>query len=114
MNVTFESAGSAIVIDLFGRLDSANAATVEAELLSRLQAAGGGVVVDFTRLDYISSAGLRIILVIAKRMKQAGRKLVLTGFQSNIKDVFEISGFLNILDVAPSRSEAIKRTEPIA
>ncbi len=114
MNVTFESVGSAIIIDLFGRLDSANAASVEAELLARLAEGSGGVVIDFTRLDYISSAGLRIVLVVAKRMKQAGRKLVLTGFQSNIKDVFEISGFLNILDVAPSRAEAVKRSEAAA
>lgn len=109
MNVTFESIGSATVIDLFGRLDSANAATVEAELLARLAAEAGGVVIDFTRLDYISSAGLRIVLVIAKRMKQGSRRLVLTGFQPNIKDVFEISGFLNILDVASSRADAVKQ-----
>ena len=114
MNVTFESVGSAVIIDLFGRLDSANAASVETELLTRLADGSGGVVIDFTRLDYISSAGLRIVLVVAKRMKQASRKLVLTGFQSNIKDVFEISGFLNILDVAPTRAEAVKRTEPAA
>lgn len=109
MNVTFESVGPATVVDLFGRLDSANAAAVEAELLSRLSAAAGGVAIDLARLDYISSAGLRIILVVAKRMKQGGRPLVLTGFQPNIRDVFEISGFLSILDVAPSRADAVKR-----
>ena len=109
MNVTFESLDAATVVDLFGRLDSANAATVEAELLSRLSTAPGGVVIDFSRLDYISSAGLRIILVIAKRMKQGARPLVLTGFQPNIRDVFEISGFLSILEVAPSRADAVKR-----
>lgn len=111
MNVTFESVGAASVIDLLGRLDSANAAAVEAELLTRLSEGSGGVVIDFTRLDYISSAGLRIVLVVAKRMKQASRRLVLTGFQPNIKDVFEISGFLNILEVAPNRADAVKRTE---
>lgn len=109
MNLTFESTGPVFVVDLFGRLDSANAANVEQDLLGRLAQESGGVVIDFARLDYISSAGLRIVLVVAKRMKQAGRKLVLTGFQPNIRDVFEISGFLNILDVAPSRADAIAR-----
>ena len=111
MNVTFESVGSAHVIDLFGRLDSANASAVEQQLLGKLAEGSGGVVIDFSRLDYISSAGLRIVLVVAKRMKQAGRRLVLTGFQPNIKDVFEISGFLNILDVAATRADAVKRSE---
>ena len=105
MNVTFESVGSAHVID------SANASAVEQQLLAKLAEGSGGVVIDFSRLDYISSAGLRIVLVVAKRMKQAGRRLVLTGFQPNIKDVFEISGFLNILDVAPTRADAVKRSE---
>lgn len=109
MNVTFETVGSALVAGLLGRLDSANAAAVEAELLAHVAEGTGGVVVDFSRLDYISSAGLRIILMVAKRMKQSSRPLALCALQPNIKDVFEISGFLGILDVQGTRAQALAK-----
>lgn len=107
MSITFETAEQAIVASLQGRLDSTNSPAVEAELVTRVGA--GGFVLDFTRLDYISSAGLRVVLVVAKRLKQAGGSLVLVGLQPHIRDVFEISGFLGILDVAPTRAEALAR-----
>jgi len=109
MSVTFEIQGSLLIVDLLGRLDSANSALVEGSLLERVTATDGPVLLDLARLDYISSAGLRVVLVVAKRMKQAGRALVLCGLQPNIRDVFEISGFLTILDVAGKRAEAIAR-----
>ena len=109
MSVTFESVGTVLVVDLLGRLDSANSAVVEAQLLERVMGGEGAVLLDLGRLDYISSAGLRVVLVVAKRMKQAGRPLVLCGLQPNIRDVFEISGFLGILDVAAKRNEALAR-----
>lgn len=107
MSIAFEQVDSTVVASVQGRLDSSNSAAVEAELMGRL--GEGDFVLDFTHLEYISSAGLRVVLVIAKRLKQAGRKFVLAGLQPHIKDVFEISGFLGILDVASSRSEALSR-----
>jgi len=109
MSVTFESVGTVLVVDLLGRLDSANSSVVEAQLLERVMGGEGAVLLDLGRLDYISSAGLRVVLVVAKRMKQAGRPLVLCGLQPNIRDVFEISGFLGILDVVAKRTEALAR-----
>lgn len=109
MSITFETTGAVLVVELLGRLDSANAAEVEGALLERVTGAAGPVVLDLVRLDYISSAGLRVVLVVAKRMKQASRSLVLCGLQPNIRDVFEISGFLGILDVVPKRAEALAK-----
>ncbi|MDI6024974.1 STAS domain-containing protein [Corticibacterium sp. UT-5YL-CI-8] len=107
MSITFEAHGPAVVADVQGRLDSTNAAAVEAELFKRL--GSGAFILDFTRLDYISSAGLRVVLVVAKRLKQSGNKFILAGLQPHIKDVFEISGFLGILDVADNRADALAR-----
>ncbi|MCX5515847.1 anti-sigma factor antagonist [Kaistia algarum] len=109
MSVTFEKLGPVLVVDLLGRLDSANSPQIEGELLERITGADGAVLLDLARLDYISSAGLRVVLVIAKRMKQAGRALVLCSLQPNIHDVFEISGFLSILDVVPKRADALAK-----
>jgi stage II sporulation protein AA (anti-sigma F factor antagonist) len=66
-------------------------------------------VLDFAGLDYISSAGLRMVLVVAKRLKQESGLLVLCGMQPHVHEVFDISGFLAILNVEPTRSEALAR-----
>lgn len=107
MNVTFESAGSAIIASVEGRLDSVTSPSVEAQLTSRI--ASGGLVLDFTGLDYISSAGLRVVLSLAKRLKQANTAFILAGLRPQIRDVFEISGFLRILDIAETRADALTR-----
>ena len=67
------------------------------------------LLLDFSGLDYISSAGLRLVLVVAKRLKQDNGQLLLCGMQSHIREVFDISGFLAILNVADTRSNALAR-----
>ena len=67
------------------------------------------LVLDFAALDYISSAGLRMVLVVAKRLKGEGGQLVLSGMQPHVREVFDISGFLAILNVEPTRAEALAR-----
>ena len=67
------------------------------------------LVLDFAALDYISSAGLRLVLVLAKRLKQAGGKLVIYGMQPHVREVFDISGFLAILNVTGTRAEALEQ-----
>ena len=62
-----------------------------------------------TELSYISSAGLRVVLVLAKRLKQAGGKLVIYGMQPHVREVFDISGFLAILNVTATRNEAVEQ-----
>jgi anti-anti-sigma factor len=107
MTVTVENADGIQVVALEGRLDSMNASSVEGELNGLVTAEHNRVVVDMAKLDYISSAGLRVILVMAKQVKQVSGKLVLCGMQSHIREVFEISGFLSILTVVETRGEAL-------
>jgi len=66
------------------------------------------IVLDLGRLDYISSAGLRVVLLLAKKLKQLGGALILCDIQPNVREVFEISGFLTILKVCASREEAVE------
>ena len=66
-------------------------------------------VLDMAGVEYISSAGLRVVLLLAKRLKQNSGHLVLCGLQPHVHEVFDISGFLAILDVADSRDAALGR-----
>jgi anti-anti-sigma factor len=86
-------------IVLSGHLDTTTAGELEKSLQTLLESPSCRILIDFTELEYISSSGLRVFLVAAKRVKQLGGRLVLCGMQEFIKNVFAVSGFLNFLDV---------------
>jgi stage II sporulation protein AA (anti-sigma F factor antagonist) len=90
-----------------GRLDSNNSAAFEEEAMKHLRTTTSGIIFDFTELTYVSSAGLRVVLLAAKRVKQAGGQFVLCGLSEPIREVFKVSGFLTILTVVPDRAAAL-------
>jgi anti-anti-sigma factor len=90
-----------------GRLDSASGPAFEKDLLGRIESGRLRMLLDFGELQYISSAGLRIVLLAAKKMRSAGGKMALCSLNPQIAEVFEISGFSNILDIHPSRDAAL-------
>ncbi len=94
-------------IILTGRLDSATSNAFERTLKNLFENPESLVMMDFSALDFVSSAGLRVVLMTAKRAKQTKSRLVLFNMQPQVKDVFEISGFLKILDVVDNRNAAV-------
>ena len=105
----YETQGSVLIANLEGALNSENSAQVEADILRGLDQGCNQLLIDLSALTYISSAGLRVALVVAKRLKQSAGTLVLCGLQNQIRQVFEISGFLNFLTVDATRAEALAR-----
>ncbi|MFC5498096.1 STAS domain-containing protein [Caenimonas terrae] len=93
------------------RLDSGNSPAFEKEIMSQLEAGTTHVLIDFSDLNYISSAGLRVVLLTAKKTKAAGGKLVLCGLSDSINEVFMVSGFNAILDIQPTREAALARLQ---
>lgn len=89
--------GAQLTISLSGRLDTTTAPLLEAELKRSI----GGVeslVLDFSALEYLSSAGLRVLLAAQKVMNKQG-KMVVRGVNETIAEVFEITGFSDILTI---------------
>lgn len=109
MTIATETTPSATIVPLQGQINSTNAGIIEAEVLGLVAGGVRNLLLDFSALDYISSAGLRMVLVVAKRLKQEQGLLVLCGMQPHVREVFDISGFLAILNVEPSRTEALAR-----
>lgn len=107
MNLTIEKVGPALVASPQGQINSANAATVESDLIRQIDNGENKLVLDLNGLDYISSAGLRVMLLVAKRLKQKGGALALCNIQPHVREVFDISGFLSILTVVDSRDAAL-------
>ena len=100
-------ADDAIVLGLTGRLDPTTVAQVEERLGKIIEGGAQRIVLDLAGLDYISSAGLRVVLMGAKRVQLAGGKLVLCAAQSHVKEVLTISGFSSILTIVDTQEEAV-------
>ena len=97
MEIKKTQEGTALTIKLEGRLDTTTAPRLEAELKAGI----GGVtelVFDFTGLEYISSAGLRVILSAQKVMNRQG-SMVIRNVNENVMEVFEVTGFVDILTI---------------
>ena len=106
MEIVTTNEGAVTIIAPQGRLDSNTAKTFEDDILTRVGSGTHSLVVDFAGLDYISSAGLRVILMVAKRIKAAKGSFALAGMAEHIREVFQISGFLSILDSFPDVAQA--------
>ena len=100
--------GSAIVMSLQGRLDAVSSAEFETSSSDWISKGGNNFLLDFTGLEYISSAGLRSILATSKKLKETQGKIFLTGLHGPVEEVFKISGFLSIFKVFASPEAALK------
>lgn len=107
MSLTSEKIGAVLVANVAGQINSSNAAALEAQLLGLVDEGEHKWVLDLARLDYISSAGLRVVLMLAKRIKDKAGRLVLCGLQPQVMEVFDISGFLALLTVVDDRDTAL-------
>lgn len=107
MAIPQEISGETVVLMPQQRVDSANSKQFEVDLLEALKAGHKTLVVDFKDLDYISSAGLRAILVTAKSAKASSVRLRLCNMKENIREVFTVSGFDKILAIHATRAEAL-------
>lgn len=85
------------VVKINGRLDATTAPELDQYMGDVIEKGNQKIVFDLTNLEYVSSAGLRIFLVVAKKLKGLKGELSLAGLQGNIKEVVEISGFPSIL-----------------
>jgi anti-sigma B factor antagonist len=97
MKITKKQDGSALVIALEGRLDTTTAPELEAELKTCLDGITD-LTLDLTNLDYISSAGLRVLLSAHKTMMKQGQMKVINASEI-VKEVFEVTGFCDILNI---------------
>lgn len=106
MDIREETRGDVCVVVASGRLDSNSAATLEAVLPARAQA-NAKVVLDLSEAPYVSSAGLRVLLIGAKAARAAGHKLVLCGLSPSVREVFDISGFTSIFAIEADVDSAL-------
>ena len=97
MNIEKKLEGTVLTIALEGRLDTTTSPDLEETLAASLDGVTA-LVFDFTKLDYLSSAGLRVLLSAQKRMNRQG-SMKLVHVNDAVKEVFDITGFADFLTV---------------
>lgn len=106
MDIALEQVGSTKLVGLNGRLDGTTSVALDAPLTAAI-ASAPATIIDMGGLDYVSSAGLRILLKAAKQAKARQVKLVLCALHPNVREVFDISGFSTIFAIQPDRAAAL-------
>lgn len=107
MTVSEKEIGNVCVLAPRGRLDGNSASDFEETLTAIIDGGKTRLVMDLAELVYISSAGLRTLLTAAKKIKTVDGQLAFCGLNDTVKEVFEISGFTAILNVADSLDAAV-------
>ena len=106
MEISTRQSNDIHIVGIVGSLDSTTSPEAQ-KALDQVLAGARKVVLDFSKLDYISSAGLRVLLGAAKKLRGSGETLRMFGLNQSVREVFEISGFSTILAVYPSEAEAL-------
>ena len=117
MEIKNKTYGDVLVLSPEGRIDHANSEEFRNGLvpfIDRCKSDGERVVLDLAGVDYISSAGLRILMVAAKELRAAGAKIAVADLRPIVAEIFAISRFDRVLGVFPSVRAAIEQCSPTA
>ena len=98
MKTTINEVDGKLLVTLEGELDTAAAVEVEQQLQPLYENEDKDIVFDCEKLDYIASSGLRILLSILKKVKSHGHTVTLKGMNDDIKNVFKMTGFINLFN----------------
>jgi anti-anti-sigma factor len=109
MNIAEERRGDVLVVRPEGRIDTNTSDQLGKGLTDRIDAGARRLVVDMGGTDYISSAGLRVLLLAAKKLKGGGGQLVLAALNPSVRQVFELAGFVAIFAIEPDVEKAVAR-----
>ena len=107
MKTTITKENNATIVALKGRLDSNSAPQFEHQLQDFLTTPCSHLIFDFNNLDYISSAGLRVVLNTAKAYKSGQYLFITCAMQEHVQEVFEISGFDSFITIHHSIDESL-------
>jgi len=108
MVILLNKEGDFLVTTIKGRIDAVTSPELEKTLISQIEVGELKIIVDMQDVEYISSAGLRVFLLTAKKLNTLKGKLVFYGLQKMIEDVFKVSGFYSLFGIYSGKQEASK------
>jgi anti-sigma B factor antagonist len=108
MEISERKVGEACIVGITGRLDSGTSDSLGQRLHQLIDRGERRMVIDAEKLDYISSTGLRVLLVAAKNLKTINGRIVLSSLKPHILEVFEIAGFKSIFPIYGNTDQAVQ------
>ena len=114
MEVTETKRGKATVLAVKGRLDTAASNALQERWLGRIQEGDRWFVLDGSELAYVSSSGLRIILLAAKRLRDSPGGIAVCGLNPRIQQIFAVTGFEKLFPIRDSLNDALQALEELA
>lgn len=107
VDIKDEKVKDVLILRLSGRLDALSSPVVEKKIFDFINSGEHKLLLDFSHVDYLSSAGMRMLLSTTKKLKNLEGKLVVFGVVSNVMDVLKMSGFDHVLDLADKEEDGI-------
>ena len=107
MELTERKDNDVTVLEVIGRVDSVTAPDLGVRLTSILSTPPRRVLIDFNKLEYISSAGFRVLFLASKQAGESGGRLALCGLSAKALELFSIAGFLKLFTIAPTRDQGV-------
>lgn len=109
MNISEKEQNGILIYSIGGSLDTNTSPTLEERIMDAIGNGTNKMIIDFSNLDYISSAGLRVLNKTTKKLKHNEGTIVLCSMQDYIKEVFEIAGFDYFITIVPTMDDAITK-----
>jgi anti-sigma B factor antagonist len=107
MEISEKKVNEVNILILTGKLDTNTWPQLEGKIVPMIDSGETKFLIDCTHLDYISSAGLRVLLMAAKKLKNKSGKIVIASLKDHIKEVFDIAGFSTIFPITTTVDEGI-------
>ncbi len=107
MDITVDEVGDIKVVRIAGNLDTQTSPVTQEQLTQLIQDGATKILLDFEKLNYISSSGLRVLLVAAQRLKDTSGQLRICSPNTMVREVFDTAGFSEIFSVYSSQAEAL-------
>lgn len=108
MDIHVKKMAKRLIVSLIGKLDAVSVGEFDKEMDGQIKTGESDFILDLSRLDYISSAGLRSILSTSKRLKENKGTITLCGLHGGVREVFDMSGFSSIFIIYESFENALK------
>jgi len=109
MDITHAKKGEISVLTINGRLDAATAPVADKIIKTILEGGCLRMLFDFSKLDYLGSGGLRVLLGAAKELRRKGGQIVLCSLPNLVKEIFEVSGFNSVVPISESVDSVIEQ-----
>lgn len=103
-----EQKGDILILRIRGRIDAVSAPAAEKKIFDSIENGQEKLVLDFSGVTYLSSAGMRMLLSTTKRIRSLSGKLYVCNMALNVLDVLKMSGFDHVLDIYQTEEEALR------